>query len=262
MLNSLIRLLVNSPVYPHWLEVKKKNEADSFLLKLLSGRVLEVGAGDGSRKSKFLLLNKQISEYIATDYAEWDGEFTKIDRLVQRFGEPAKIILGYQERVQLDEVCDAMDLPFKPNSFDFHLSFETLEHISDPDAYFGEASKVVKKGGHIYFSVPFLYRMHGGEPDHRWDFHRYTFGFFHEIARKHNLKVVVLYSNTGYGTTFASMTNQYYIQRIFEAGILLKFLFLLLAPFIFMTTNVVGYILDINPDLRFSTRFHVLYRKQ
>lgn len=262
MIHQIISSIVHSPLYPHWLESLKKDQADNLLLTVLHGKVIEVGAGDGHRKGQLLQKNPRIKSYLATDYAEWDGEFSKIDLLIKRFGKPMEIILGYHERIKLDRKCDAMDLPFKNGSFDCHVSFETIEHISEPEQYFSEATRVVKKNGYIYVSVPFLYRMHGGEPDHKWDFYRYAFGFFHKVASDNNLKIIQLYSNTGIGTTVASMINQYVIRRLFESPLILKFLWIALAAPIFVTTNVVGYLVDFKPDVRFSTRYHVLFQKK
>jgi SAM-dependent methyltransferase len=163
--------------------------------------------------------------------------------------------------VPVDKVCSATALPFEDAVFDYHLSFEVLEHINDPEKYFSEASRVLRPGGHAIFSVPFLYRMHGGEPSYKFDYFRYLNGFFYERAGKNNLEVVQIFSNTGYGITMASLTNQWVIRRIVESNILTRVLFFIFSPFIFIFTNVTGFVIDIFPDSRFATRFHVVLKK-
>lgn len=262
MFNFLVKIIVNTPLYPHWLENIKMNRANDLTLKDLSGDILEVGAGDGSKKEKFLKKYHGITKYTATDYSSWDGEFAAMNEKVKKCGGAGGEIFGYKERIKLDQVCSATDLPFENDSFDYHLSFQVLEHIDDPYKYFSEATRVTKKGGHIILSVPFLYRMHGGEPLHKMDFFRYLNGFFYAVAEKNNLEVFKIYSNTGCGAAVSSITNQWVIRKIIESRLLTKIIFLLVSPFVFLLTNIIGFFIDISPDKRFSTHFHVVLTKK
>jgi SAM-dependent methyltransferase len=239
--------------------MQKGNEV---ILRGIKGDVLEVGAGDGARKLELLAKHKGISRYVATDYSSWDGEFEEVDKKVGMLNSLGSIFFGYRKREPLDKVCSAMELAFDDAQFDHHLSFEVLEHISDPQMYFKEASRVLKSGGTAIMSVPFLYRMHGGEPDHKFDHFRYLNGFFYTRADANGLEVDKIYTNTGYGTTMASMTNQWVIRRIMESNVIAKAIFFILSPFIFAFTNVCGFLIDLNPDKRFATRFHVVLRKK
>ena len=54
------------------------------MIHYLSGDVLEVGAGDASRKVKTLRINKKINSYLATDHNSWDDEFERIDESVSK----------------------------------------------------------------------------------------------------------------------------------------------------------------------------------
>ena len=76
MMKWLMNLLVHSPVYPHWLAVRKTDQANEVVLRGLSGDVLEVGAGTVLER----ILRKKysaITSYLATDYSTWDDEFAK-----------------------------------------------------------------------------------------------------------------------------------------------------------------------------------------
>ncbi|MBI5228643.1 class I SAM-dependent methyltransferase [Candidatus Micrarchaeota archaeon] len=260
VLSKILKLVVRTPAYPYWLEEYKKRKAYEHLLTDISGKVLEVGAGDGSRKIELLRRCPAIKKYEATDYSSWDGEFEKINGWINKYGTLAEVSLGFKKR-KLDRVCSATNLPYKDNSFDYHLSFSVLEHIADPEKYFSEAARVVKKGGYILVSVPFLYRIHGGEPEHRLDYFRYAHGFFHEMAERNGLKLTEIYINGGFGTSFASLTNQYLIRRIFESNSLVRIPLLLVSPFVFVSTNALGFILDLKPDKRFPTNIHVKFQK-
>ena len=255
-------ILVNSPFYPHWLNNLKLDIGDSRIENAIFGNVLEVGSGDGSRKSKLVKRNKKIESYVATDYSTWDSDFENIDKSLDKFGKFMNIIKGYQKRQPMDKVCSATDLPFADSSFDSHISFEVLEHIDDPYKYFEEASRVTKSGGIVAFSVPFIFRMHGGEPFHKKDFFRFTNGFFYKVAGDNNLEVVEIYSNTGVGTSIAQMLNHKMILTIGAGNIAIKILLVLIAPLYFFANNVLGLIIDVVPDKRFATRFHIIFRKK
>lgn len=145
MLNYVVKILVSTPLYPFWLEHIKLNKGNKKILQGIEGEVLEVGAGDGSRKERLVQQYPNIKNYVATDYCSWDHEFEKLDRKTN--SRAKEIFLGYKPRPKLDKVCSATNLPFVDNFFDYHLSFEVLEHIDSPEKYFSEASRVVKKMG-------------------------------------------------------------------------------------------------------------------
>lgn len=256
MLNSLIGGLVHSPLYPHWLEHRKMKQGDKVILKGLKGDVLEVGAGDGMKKIEILRDCPKIKTYLATDYSSWDKEFDSFTKVSSKFGKLGEIFMGRQARAKLDDVCSATKLPYKSGRFDAHLSFEVLEHVEDPFAYFSEAARVVKPGGKIILSIPFLYR------EHVMDYFRYTTGFFDLMAKKNKLKVSQVYCNTGIGTTVTTLANQWLVRRILESPAIFKPVLLLISPFFFLFNNVLGWLVDIKPDKRFATRYHLVFQKK
>lgn len=69
-----------------------------------------------------------------------------------------------------DVLADAHKLPFGDNAFDCVIAIEVFEHLSSPDVAIREIHRVLKFGGHILITVPFLFRVHG-DP---FDFQRFT----------------------------------------------------------------------------------------
>jgi SAM-dependent methyltransferase len=67
-------------------------------------------------------------------------------------------------------VGDAMTLPIRPASVDGVLMSEVLEHLPSPTDALAEARRVLRPGGLICGSVPFLFAIHG-DPQDYW---RYT----------------------------------------------------------------------------------------
>lgn len=77
-------------------------------------------------------------------------------------------------------------LPFPDASFDVVVSFETIEHVDDPDAFLEEIKRVLKPGGTVIISCPndnYYYQNDCAKnPFHKAE---YTYFQFKEMAEKH-----------------------------------------------------------------------------
>jgi SAM-dependent methyltransferase len=62
------------------------------------------------------------------------------------------------------------NLPFPDGSYDVLLVFDVLEHVKADVRFIQECSRVLRPGGRIILTVPFMYRFHE-EP---FDYRRYT----------------------------------------------------------------------------------------
>jgi SAM-dependent methyltransferase len=71
---------------------------------------------------------------------------------------------------EVDIVADAAALPFKDDSIPAIVSESVLEHVADPQIVVSEMVRVLKPGGFIYVSAPFIHPYHAS-PD---DFNRWT----------------------------------------------------------------------------------------
>ncbi|PKN08876.1 MAG: hypothetical protein CVU73_06500 [Deltaproteobacteria bacterium HGW-Deltaproteobacteria-8] len=58
-------------------------------------------------------------------------------------------------------------LPFADNSFDTLLCTQVLEHVRDLGLIVGEIARVLRPGGALVASAPFLYNLHGAPHDYR-----------------------------------------------------------------------------------------------
>lgn len=256
--------LVKTPFYPHWLQILKTQKLNNYLFTFVKGDCLEVGCGNLEAKEN--ILRKQggkIKSYLATDYSSWDETFEEFNKTIDEIGFISEIFCGKKRNgSKIDMVCDARSLPFEDGSFDTYICLEVLEHINRPDKLFSEASRVLRSGGYLIITTPFLFRVHGGK-DNKLDFFRYADGAFFEYAEKNNLIVKEILVNTGIGTSVAEMINQFLIRRIQNSkNWIVKIIFFLPSPFIFLITNLTGYIIDIRPDKLFPTRYHVIFVKK
>jgi SAM-dependent methyltransferase len=106
------------------------------------GRWLDLGAGSGVHREIF---GPWALEYVAVDPAPRGGG------VVPAVGEA---------------------LPFRDGSFDTVVISEVLEHVREPAAVLGEALRVVRPGGALLVTVPFVFYEHEAPND----FRRYTRG--------------------------------------------------------------------------------------
>jgi SAM-dependent methyltransferase len=107
------------------------------------GRVLDVGCG---RKPYRKIFSKAV-EYVGVDVASSPHLNTGIDF-----------------------IYDGRTLPFGDDSFDSVVCTEVLEHCPDPKGILSEIARVLRPGGHLFITVPFVYPHH--EIPH--DYFRFT----------------------------------------------------------------------------------------
>lgn len=85
-------------------------------------------------------------------------------------GVSSWLVVNISPETSPDILADITALPLANDSADTVLMCETLEHISTPQLALSEAYRVLKPGGLIIGSCPFLFPVHG-DP---FDFNRWT----------------------------------------------------------------------------------------
>lgn len=80
------------------------------------------------------------------------------------------IYLNIETKTNPDVVADAVKLPFQDASVDLVICTEVLEHLVTPALCIDEIWRVIKPGGILIGSAPFVFPVHG-DPN---DYYRYT----------------------------------------------------------------------------------------
>ena len=116
---------------------------DKLLLESdFHGRVLDIGGKKENKKGIFRPPLEKVSSW----------EYLNIDKTTSP-----------------DYHCSADDMPVDDESFDMALMVEVLEHLKNPQAVLAEVSRVLKTGGQIVVTMPFLYPLHSDPSDfQRW----------------------------------------------------------------------------------------------
>jgi SAM-dependent methyltransferase len=86
----------------------------------------------------------------------------------------------------VDVVAFADELPFADGSFDTILATEVLEHVTDAERAVADAYRVLRPGGHLIVTVPYLYPTHEAP----YDFRRFTHFGLRSILERHGFEVV------------------------------------------------------------------------
>lgn len=97
------------------------------------------------------------------------------DKLILNLGSgikrirPEVINIDFLPFKNVDIVADITHLPFADNSVDAIINEFVLEHVKNPEAIITEIKRVLKPGGLVYVSTPFVESFHSSPHDYqRW----------------------------------------------------------------------------------------------
>jgi len=141
-IRAIAKYLRRTPCHPQWLLPTRGFRSGAAGL---AGKVLDVGCADRWIESRC----SASAQYIGLDLpVTGKGLYA---------AEP-------------DIFADAAWLPLLNASVDAVVCLEVLEHVSYPQAALAELARVLKPGGTMFFSMPFMYPIH----DAPHDFQRLT----------------------------------------------------------------------------------------
>ncbi len=110
------------------------------IIKKLSNKnktLLDIGCG---RMPYRKTIETKLKKYVGLDYKPV-AKLYKSDSIPDVYG-------------------DAHKLPYKDNVFDITIMLQSLEYFHDPMLAIKEAGRVLKKGGYIVVTSPFMYPLH------------------------------------------------------------------------------------------------------
>lgn len=146
--------------------------------KYFKGVLLDLGCGKMPYR-KYILNNSSVSKYIGMDIEN----------------------PNYQENEKPDLFWNGNEIPLSDNSIDTVLATELLEHLPEPEKILKEIYRILKPGGSLFFTVPFLWPLH----DVPFDEYRYTPFSMERILKNAGFNEIKIEAMGGWNASLAQM---------------------------------------------------------
>lgn len=157
-------------------------------LHFFKGTVVDLGCGIKPYK-EMILANGMVQDYIGIDFeSSLDEEFS--------LGAP-------------EFFWDGIHIPCESNYADVILATELFEHCSHPDDIMKEIHRVLKPGGTLIFTVPFLWCIHLVPHDE----YRYTPFSLERHLKNAGFKSIDMKALGGWDASMAQMIGIWFQNR-------------------------------------------------
>ncbi len=134
-----------------------------------TGCVIDLGCGNSPYKEDIL---EFADMYIGVDWKNSFHDQSKVDIFAN--------IGGY--------------LPFRDAYADTITCFQVMEHLPEPDIFLSECYRVLKSGGQLFVTVPFMWNVHEAP----YDYFRYTRYGLEYLLKKNGFVDITIRENTGF----------------------------------------------------------------
>jgi SAM-dependent methyltransferase len=212
-----------------WLRIsvrRKKLDADlEFMRPYMSGRILEIGAGQNRRRGEF------VPPY--SNSLKW-------------------VYLDLNLAVKPNVLSSVEKLACVHSHFDTILCLEVLEYVANPKRAIKELRRVLRAGGYLILSTPFLHRM-----DSASDFWRFTEVGLREILNSTGFEIREVRSQ---GSALAVVANILKFTANSERSMSTRFFIgLLFCPLDYFLLHLDSWLSSRHPALKsFSTGYLLL----
>jgi len=166
---------------------------------------------------------------------------------------------GYRGN-KADFCGDAAFLPLANESVDTILCTEVMEHVPNPEKTIEEFYRILRPGGTVITTAPFVYPVHDA-----FDFFRYSPDGLAAIMKRQGLTVEKVEPLSGAAVTLAAMFNMYWYgsgftwtKWLYPIGVILRPILLLFC----FVVNVLGGIFEkVIPATGFSFNHLTIAKK-
>ncbi len=168
---------------------------DAVLLEL-HGELLDAGCGEMPYR-EYILENSAVEKYTGLELTD----------TFDKSGEP-------------DCFWDGETMPFDGENFDCVISTEVLEHVFEPQILFGEIRRVLKPGGLLFLTTPFIWNLH----EQPFDYYRYTPFAIRKLLEEAGFENIEICALGGWHASLAQMLGLWvrrsglntFMRRIFS----------------------------------------------
>jgi SAM-dependent methyltransferase len=205
----------------------------SFYAPQMKGKMMDFGCGSKPYRNLF-----DVEEYVGVDY--------------YNEGHP-------HDNEQIDVFYDGKKIPLPNDYFDSVLSSEVFEHIFNLEEILREINRVMKKGGKLLVTCPFVWNEHE-EPN---DYARYTQFALKDIFARNGFEVVEITKSGNFVIATSQLWNLLFFRKIYKRVKNIFFLRWMYKLFFVFTINVCGLFWNkiFRPDYSMYLNTIILARK-
>ena len=211
---SLIGLFVN----PFFIARRGLLKSIKKLGSDITGRTLDVGCGTKPYEKYF-----NCSEYVGLE----------IETTLNR------------ELKKADYFYDGKKFPFGNAEFDSIVTNQVLEHVFNPDEFLDEINRVLKIGGKLLLTVPFVWDEH----EQPYDYARYSSFGLKSLLEKHGFEIIEHHKSVNDFGVIVQLLNAYLYKITYRIPLLRQLTTITLGAIINFLGIVISFILPKNNDL-------------
>jgi SAM-dependent methyltransferase len=171
----------------NWLAMKINNDSFERFLHKVTGIVIDLGCGTSPYKEDLVKFTKA---YIGVDW----GKSSNNQFNVNVFADLTK------------------PLPFKNDYADTIISCQVMEHLPEPGFFLSECYRILKSGGRLFITTPFMWHIHEAP----YDYFRFTRYGLEYLLKKCGFVDIEIQENTGFWQMWVLKFN--YHTRRFALG--------------------------------------------
>lgn len=153
----------------NWLIHQINNDVLTRYLHRIRGNIVDLGCGTCPYREAIV---PRAREYIGVDWKSSAHDTSRVDVFANLI-EPLPFADGYADTV---------------------VAFQVMEHLPEPDLFLAECNRILKKGGGLLLTVPFMWHVHEA-PD---DYFRYTRHGLEYLLQKNGFTNIEIEENTGF----------------------------------------------------------------
>ena len=167
----------------NWLALKINNQSFKRFQPMIKGLVIDLGCGTSPYKEDMV---KVAEGYVGVD---WECSF--------------------HDRSNVDVFADLSRLlPFEDECADTIVSFQAMEHLPEPSHFLSECYRILKSGGGLFLTLPFMWEVHEAP----YDYFRYTRYGLEYLLQKNGFVDIEIIENTGFWQMWVLKFN-YHTER-------------------------------------------------
>jgi ubiquinone/menaquinone biosynthesis C-methylase UbiE len=191
----------------------------------VNGKVLDFGCGAKPYKSEF----KNVNQYVGVDLENEGHSHINED---------------------IDFFYDGKKLPFESEEFDAVFSSEVLEHVPNIGNSLSEIKRVLKPGGQLLLSIPFVF------PEHEmpFDFRRLTITGMKQVLMEFGFEIIAIEKAGTFVETIAQLIMLYIHDLLYTknryVNVIINLFFI--SP-VCLTGILLNFILPTNKSLYLDT---------